>query len=1192
MIVIFVSQCEKNALKRTRRVLDAFANRIGNNTWQTVITEEGLLTVKKMLRQTASKNTAVSCHWIRSRARSDLLWIVGNRNQFNEMGYVAVNSTEQDLLKSEVENDWHYLPLIETLSKIAGLLHDWGKSTVRFQKKLADAISQIRKTKPKGDPIRHEYISCLLFTAFVRQALEKQKESGDKAWIDELLADQLQEKHLQKSLTNDQIPFENLPDAASLIIWLIISHHKLPLLIESETKQNNSNAQSPEPNSSIQALMQQINSQWGYDNQRRSGNESPAEKEKLNKWYVECFQFEAKKGLITQSKRWLGELQSATQNLKQQLPLLQQAFADGSWRLIAHHARLCLMLGDHYYSSKAQDNAWQPSVKLIANTVKLNDEVQQKQYLDEHLHHVAEHAVEAARMLPDIHTQLNYAGDIEALNPSKKTSEKFQWQDNAVKTIKKWRKEREDIAENDIQCGVFIVNMASTGCGKTLANAKIMQALSPDQESLRFTLALGLRTLTLQTGDEYRERAGLANDEMAVLIGSRAVKELHEQAKSSNTQSGFDKNKKVESEDEFFDDVETDKHFGSLSAESLLDESEELDWTGYLPDEILTTVLKGIRERQFLYAPVLVCTIDHIIAATETKRGGRYILPSLRLLSSDLVIDEVDDFTGSDLIAIGRLIFLAGMLGRKVMISSATIPPDLALGFFNAYQKGWQLYAISHKKSAQIACMWFDENPKPYKSAIELIACGESSPHTYQKLHHDFIENRVKHLHEKIVQQRAKIIRCDAEQSLPRTQETYFSHIRDAIFSFHEPNSVSDPQTGIQVSLGVIRMANITPCIQLTRFLMNTELPKEIEIRVMAYHSQQVLLLRHEQEKYLDLVLNRKGDHSPLNNPIIKDHLVNIQNEQPEVKHLIFILVATPVEEVGRDHDFDWAIIEPSSMRSIIQLAGRVRRHRDEMIEHYNIGIMQYNLKGFLEHLNGKKPEKAVFQFPGYETDRDYRLNSHDLSELTQEDIQFKQGITAIARIQKPLVLDTQNSLSDLEHTSTRNTLDIPEILGESKVVEKSNLTPRRMHRAEKVSFHKSGSHQLTGFINNYWWMTAQSQFHHRFRASHPTIKLFYLEVNDQLAFYEFHPKQGLSKRDTILGIRNIGLKDEEFKRLWLTRDYSDLLTSQLRKQQVDDVTLNTYLISRRFGEIAFINWGNNIEEFAYNDNLGLFKLE
>ncbi|MGM7373699.1 hypothetical protein ACOI3T_26445, partial [Acinetobacter baumannii] len=38
MIVTFISQCGKKAIPRTRRVLDAFADRIGDNTCQTVIT--------------------------------------------------------------------------------------------------------------------------------------------------------------------------------------------------------------------------------------------------------------------------------------------------------------------------------------------------------------------------------------------------------------------------------------------------------------------------------------------------------------------------------------------------------------------------------------------------------------------------------------------------------------------------------------------------------------------------------------------------------------------------------------------------------------------------------------------------------------------------------------------------------------------------------------------------------------------------------------------------------------------------------------------------------------------------------------------------------------------------------------------------------------------------------------------------
>lgn len=76
--------------------------------------------------------------------------------------------------------------------------------------------------------------------------------------------------------------------------------------------------------------------------------------------------------------------------------------------------------------------------------------------------------------------------------------------------------------------------MASTGCGKTFANAKIMQAVSMDGKSLRYILALGLRTLTLQTGDEYRERIHLDRNDLAVLIGSSAVTKLHEENKEAD----------------------------------------------------------------------------------------------------------------------------------------------------------------------------------------------------------------------------------------------------------------------------------------------------------------------------------------------------------------------------------------------------------------------------------------------------------------------------------------------------------------------------------------------------------------------------------------------------------------------------------------------------------------------------------
>ena len=56
MNVLFISQCSKRALTETRRILDQFAERRGERTWQTPITQAGLDTVRKLLRQKARKN--------------------------------------------------------------------------------------------------------------------------------------------------------------------------------------------------------------------------------------------------------------------------------------------------------------------------------------------------------------------------------------------------------------------------------------------------------------------------------------------------------------------------------------------------------------------------------------------------------------------------------------------------------------------------------------------------------------------------------------------------------------------------------------------------------------------------------------------------------------------------------------------------------------------------------------------------------------------------------------------------------------------------------------------------------------------------------------------------------------------------------------------------------------------------------
>ena len=160
MMVLLISRSTGKSQKTVRTILDSFAERIGDDAWRTVITSDGLEAVRTALRRNATKNTAVSCHWIRSRARSDLLWIVGDRSQFNDAGAVPVNTTKKKIIHSEWENDWQYLPIIKELAGLAGLFHDWGKASDFFQKKL-------RSGTKERDPFRHEWMSCKMIEACV-----------------------------------------------------------------------------------------------------------------------------------------------------------------------------------------------------------------------------------------------------------------------------------------------------------------------------------------------------------------------------------------------------------------------------------------------------------------------------------------------------------------------------------------------------------------------------------------------------------------------------------------------------------------------------------------------------------------------------------------------------------------------------------------------------------------------------------------------------------------------------------------------------------------------------------------------------------------------------------------------------------------------------------------------------------------
>ncbi len=958
MMVTFVSQCEHKALNRTRRVLDAFANRIGSRTWQTVITDEGLQAVKKLLRKSATKNTAVSCHWIRSRSRSELVWVVGKRSKFNAEGIVAVNLTSKS---NTIEESFSMnTEVIALLASIAGFFHDIGKSTELFQAKLVPGYGG------KGyEPYRHEWVSLRLFQAFVNG-------KSDIEWLKALenIDNQAETTLLEnieslKDAPNTQIdtPFEYFEPVAKMVAWLIVSHHRLP--------QYPKNQDSPPPLAHTDLwLNQSFEASW--NSPQCTTNDWDKKTIEKNWMFPHGTPFNS---VIWQTKISI----LASETLKTERVFLEDWFKQ---RFTAHIARLSLMLSDHYYSSKTDvTKEWQDrNYQAYANTGidKETGKKYRKQKLDEHNIAVGINAGKIAKYLPYLKAELPSlkVNKLFSQPVESKYREGFGWQDNAFKQAQTLREESQ-------QYGFFGINMASTGKGKTRANARVMYGLS-EENQCRFSVALGLRTLTLQTGTALKNNLNISDSELAVLIGSQAVKDLH-QLNTEVQQSAQEKQ-------------------GSESAESLL--KDEIQLHHQLPDydgKFAEWFEHDEKILKLIQAPVLVSTIDYLMPATEGLRGGRQIAPMLRLLTSDLVLDEPDDFGLEDLPALCRLVNWAGVLGSRVLLSTATLSPELASALFDAYQQGRKHYTQvngENGESTAICCAWFDEFKKP--ASHKIISLDD-----FKSAHESFVEKRITNLNkDETGLRKAKIISVDKVDGL-KPSEVFANVIHTSISQLHKQNFVTHGSEK-KVSIGLVRMANINPLVAVSKLLYAKKADKNTLIHYCVYHSQYPLALRSHIEENLDRALTRHRESKWWKESGIEE-IIN----KSDAKHHIFVVLATSVAEVGRDHDYDWAVVEPSSMRSIIQLAGRIQRHRKQNPPAENMHILDKNFKV----LKGVVP--AYLQ-PGFESEK-RQFYSHQLSQLV-DDNEFN-NVSAIPRIKKISTVTTTKTtpprferFNELEH--------------------------------------------------------------------------------------------------------------------------------------------------------------------------------
>lgn len=968
MNILLVSQCDKRALTETRRILDQFAERHGDRTWQTSITQDGLATLRRLLRKSARKNTAVACHWIRGRDHSELLWIVGDGRRFSAEGAVPTNVTTRNVLRSEDENDWYTAQDIRLIAQLAALMHDLGKASIAFQERL-------RGRRSERNLYRHEWVSLRMFQAFVGN-------DDDEGWLKRLSTASTADEELWLAPgryqrdgvdAQDPYPFRKLPPLAAAVGWLIFSHHRLPVVpvsgVDGKQAWLGKRVESWNWIWLKQPLVQ-IRHDW---NEKRVLSE-PALAEPY---------WQPAGPLPVIGSQWIAQASRLARALLELCRSVRHGWLDNPY--VLHLARLSLMLADHHYSSLGRQSPLRVKgdggTSLFANT----DSEGLRQPLDEHLLGVAREAGLIAHALPGFERYLPRLARHRGLS-KRSADSRFAWQDKAADAAAVLR-------DQACEHGAFIVNMASTGCGKTLANARILYGLADPQQGLRVTYALGLRTLTLQTGRSYRNDLHLGEDELAIRVGgsdSRALFEYYEHKAEAH---------------------------GSASVQSLIEEDSHVFYDGAVTDHpLLSRALHDPDIRSLLSAPMLVCTVDHMVPATEALRAGRQIAPMLRLMSADLILDELDDYDLNDLPALTRLVHWAGMLGARVLLSSATLPPALVEGMFLAYRAGRIHYRNNHSpdagqqaKPVEVPCLWVDE------FSVQKAVCADGD--VLARQHARFVASRAAKLERAEPLRRAELVPLDIAKGLSRERlrDEFARSVRGACLRLHGHHAETDPVSGKRASFGIVRMANIDPLFDVARALYVLGAPENTRIHLCVYHARFPLLQRSAIEQHLDEAFNRRGDGLGIYRlPAVRKAL----DAYPEKDH-VFVVLASPVCEVGRDWDADWAVAEPSSMRSLIQLAGRVQRHRRKPGKHPNVLVLERNLKSLEGRIQPDGHPAPVFIRPGFErhdgTHR-FRLRSQRLGRLLSPDEYCT--LTALPRIRPRPESEwsSRERLVDLEH--------------------------------------------------------------------------------------------------------------------------------------------------------------------------------